>query len=146
LLGRVGDEELRNLYRGANMLVQPGVEDFGIAAVESLACGTPVVAVARGGVLDVVADGRHGVLYDDRPPGGPAAAAGATTDPREIPAVLALAAAIDKAVQISWNPLDLRNRAESFAAGHFTDRMRSLVASNEGRALMSRQVSRAHLR
>ena len=134
LLGRVDDEQLRDLYRGARMLVQPGVEDFGIAAVESLACGTPVVAAARGGVLDVVADGRHGVLYDDPGDGhGPGSAA-------------ALAAAIDKAGQMSWNPLDLRNRAESFAAGHFADRMRSLVANNEGRALISRQVSRVHLR
>jgi glycosyltransferase involved in cell wall biosynthesis len=131
LLGRVGDEQLRDLYRGARMLVQPGVEDFGIAAVESLACGTPVVAAARGGVLDIVVDGRHGVLYDDQ---GPA------------PGAAALAAAIDKAGQMSWNPLDLRNRAESFAAGHFADRMRSLATSNDSRVLISRRVSRAHLR
>jgi glycosyltransferase involved in cell wall biosynthesis len=131
LLGRVGDEQLRDLYRGARMLVQPGVEDFGIAAVESLACGTPVVAAARGGVLDIVVDGRHGVLYDDQV---------------SAPGAAALAAAIDKAGQMSWNPLDLRNRAESFAAGHFADRMRSLATSNDSRALISRRVSRAHLR
>ncbi len=149
LLGRVGDAALRDLYRGARLLLQPGVEDFGIASVEALACGTPVVAVARGGVLDVVEDGRHGVLYDDRgdtaAPAGPAQGA----DParrRELPEVVALAAAIDKARQIGWNPEDLRNRAESFAAGHFADRLRSLVARNESRALKSRRVSRVHLR
>jgi glycosyltransferase involved in cell wall biosynthesis len=111
LLGRVDDAALRDLYRGARLVLQPGVEDFGIASVEALACGTPVVAAARGGVLDVVEDGRHGVLYDDRGGGG------------------ALAAAIDKAGQIGFNPLDLRRRAESFAAGHFTGRMSSLVSS-----------------
>jgi glycosyltransferase involved in cell wall biosynthesis len=110
-LGRVDDGALRDLYRGALMLLQPGVEDFGIASVEALACGTPVVAAARGGVLDVVEDGRHGVLYDER--GGAAA----------------LAAAIDKAAQMGFNPLDLRRRAESFAAGQFTGRMSSLVSS-----------------
>ena len=153
LLGRVGDAELRDLYRGARLLLQPGVEDFGIASVEALACGTPVVAVARGGVLDVVEDGRHGVLYDDRaaPEPVPAAPAGHAqeADParrRELPEVVALAAAIDKARQIGWNPDDLRNRAESFAAGHFADRLRSLVTCNESRALKSRRVSRAHLR
>jgi glycosyltransferase involved in cell wall biosynthesis len=149
LLGRVGDAALRDLYRGARLLLQPGIEDFGIASVEALACGTPVVAAARGGVLDVVEDGRHGVLYDDRghdaaPPPAPAAASAAAL--AALPEVVALAAAIDKARQIRWNPDDLRNRAESFAAGHFADRIRSLVACNESRALKSRRVSRAHLR
>jgi len=131
LLGRVDDAALLDLYRGALLLLQPGVEDFGIASVEALACGTPVVAAARGGVLDVVEDGRHGVLVEVQE--GPGA-------------VEALAGAIDKAARIGWNPLDLRNRAESFAAGHFVDRIRSIVARDESRALMSRRVSRAHRR
>lgn len=109
-LGRVDAEELRQLYRGARLFLQPGVEDFGIAAVEALACGTPVVAVARGGVLDVVEDGRHGVLYPDW--------AGPST----------LAEAIDKARQIGFNALDLRERAEGFSVARFSDRIRSLLS------------------
>jgi glycosyltransferase involved in cell wall biosynthesis len=128
ILGRVDDATLRDLYRGARMLLQPGVEDFGIAAVEALACGTPVVAAARGGVLDIVEDGRHGVLYDDRGGAG------------------ALAGAIDKALRIGFNALDLRNRAESFAATHFVDRMRSLVGCHDKQALVSRRVSKVPLR
>lgn len=109
-LGKVGPEKLRDLYRGASLFLQPGVEDFGIASVEALACGTPVVAAARGGILDVVEDGRHGVLYPDWE--GPSALAGA----------------IDKARRIGFNGLDLRNRAESFAVSRFTDRIRSLLS------------------
>ncbi len=45
------------------LFLQPGIEDFGIAAVEALACGTPVVAVGAGGVLDIVDDAGLGVLY-----------------------------------------------------------------------------------
>ena len=37
-------------------------EPFGMVALESLAVGTPVVAYARGGLVDVVRDGRSGVL------------------------------------------------------------------------------------
>lgn len=110
-LGKVGPEKLRELYRGARLFLQPGVEDFGIASVEALACGTPVVAVARGGILDVVEDGRHGVLYPDWE--GPAA----------------LSEAIDKALRMGFNPLDLRDRAESFSVSRFTDRIRSLLSS-----------------
>jgi glycosyltransferase involved in cell wall biosynthesis len=109
-LGNVDAERLRDLYRGALLFLQPGVEDFGIASVEALACGTPVVAVARGGILDVVDDGRHGVLYPDWE--GPQALCGA----------------IDKARRIGFNALDLRDRAESFSVSRFTDRMRSLLS------------------
>jgi len=110
-LGHVEPRRLRELYRGAAVFLQPGVEDFGIASVEALACATPVVAVAKGGILDIVEDGRHGVLYPDW--GGPAD----------------LAEAIDKARQIDFNGLDLRSRAETFSAGRFVDRLQSLLSS-----------------
>ena len=46
---------------------------LGIATVEALACGTPVLALGEGGVLDIVEDGREGLLYD---PSDPQALAG----------------------------------------------------------------------
>jgi glycosyltransferase involved in cell wall biosynthesis len=110
-LGHVEAEELRQLYRGALFFLQPGVEDFGIASVEALACGTPVVAAARGGILDVVEDGRHGVLYPDWQ--GPSA----------------LAEAVDKARRIGFNSLDLRDRAELFSVARFSDRISSLLSN-----------------
>jgi glycosyltransferase involved in cell wall biosynthesis len=109
-LGRVEGGELRDLYRRARLFLQPGIEDFGIASVEALACGTPVVAVGRGGILDIVEDGVHGLLYPDW--GGPAD----------------LADAIDKAMKIGFNPLDLRSRAEHFSGAHFGERMKSLLS------------------
>ena len=111
LLGRVSGEELRRLYRGARCLLQPGVEDFGIAPVEALACGTPVVALGRGGVLDVVEDGVHGVLVGAAGEGD----------------VDALAAAIDKAGRIGFNALNLRSRAETFSVPRFLDRFSTFL-------------------
>lgn len=112
-LGRVDGAELRRLYRGARCFVQPGVEDFGIAPVEALAAGTPVVAAGRGGVLDIVKDGAHGVLYD--PEGG----------------ADALVAAIDKLDEIRFNELNLARRAEIFSMECFDRRFRSVLESEE---------------
>ena len=57
-------EELRAALPDLRAFVQPGEEDFGIAAVEAVACGAPVVALARGGARDIVGDGADGVLYE----------------------------------------------------------------------------------
>ncbi len=74
-MGRVGDEQLRTLYRRARLLVFPQVEDFGIVPVEAQACGTPVVARAEGGALETVLEGRTGVFFEDPSPAALAAAA-----------------------------------------------------------------------
>ncbi len=117
LLGRVDDEQLKTLYREASFFIQPGIEDFGIAAVEALAAGIPVVALGRGGVLDIVQDGIHGVLFD-------------SSDPETI------AVAIDKSLKIRFNPLELESRAAHFSSQHFTHRLKSSIedrlASREG--------------
>jgi glycosyltransferase involved in cell wall biosynthesis len=76
-LGRVDDDELRSLYSGALAFVLPGVEEFGIAAVEAQASGRPVIAAAAGGVLETVIPGKTGVLV---PPGDVDALAGAMRD------------------------------------------------------------------
>jgi glycosyltransferase involved in cell wall biosynthesis len=57
-------QELRGLYQQAAAFVYTGVEDFGIAFVEAQACGIPVVALKKGGVLDIVEDGRTGILFE----------------------------------------------------------------------------------
>jgi glycosyltransferase involved in cell wall biosynthesis len=62
--GRVPADELRELYARSIAMVMPGEEDFGMTMVESLASGKPVIALGRGGALEIVGQDR-GVLYDD---------------------------------------------------------------------------------
>jgi glycosyltransferase involved in cell wall biosynthesis len=71
-LGRVSDDELAALYRGAQCLVYPSLyEGFGIPVLEAMACGTPVVTSA-GGATEEVAGGAA-VLVDPRDPAAIAA-------------------------------------------------------------------------
>lgn len=75
LLGFVGGaERMADLYAAADAVVVPGAhETLGLAALEALACGTPVVAAAAGGPADLVTP-EVGALV---PPGDPAALADA---------------------------------------------------------------------
>ena len=62
-LGRVTDEELRNLYSGAQAFVFAAEEDAGIVLVEAQACGTPVIAYRAGGATEVVTEGVTGEFF-----------------------------------------------------------------------------------
>ena len=66
-LGRVDDEELARLYRGAAVAAYPSLyEGFGFPIVEAMACGAPVVT-SRGGATEEVAGGAA-VLVDPLDP------------------------------------------------------------------------------
>src|ERR1035437_3862248 len=65
-LGQVTDKELAKLYKGAKaFLALSKDEDFGITPVESMLCGTPVIAFNGGGYKETVIDGKTGVLFDN---------------------------------------------------------------------------------
>ena len=61
--GRLSDARVAELMRSARAMVVTAAEEFGIAAVESLASGRPVIALGAGGVLESVVEGETGVYY-----------------------------------------------------------------------------------
>jgi D-inositol-3-phosphate glycosyltransferase len=62
-VGAVAHEQLPLYYSAADVTVMPSsYESFGLVAVESLACGTPVVATRVGGLTSIVHDGETGLL------------------------------------------------------------------------------------
>lgn len=75
-LGYVSDDDLPDLYRAADLCAVPtrALEGFGLATVEALACGTPVLATPVGGSLEILSDLDPRLLTAE--PSAPALAAG----------------------------------------------------------------------
>lgn len=68
-LGLVNQEELPYFYSAADLSVFPSYyESFGLVALESLACGTPVVATKVGGIESVIQQGKTGYVVADNSP------------------------------------------------------------------------------
>ncbi|MCL7455100.1 MAG: glycosyltransferase, partial [Anaerolineae bacterium] len=67
-LGRVPDSDLRDLMAGCRAFLFPGLEDFGIAPVQAMAAGRPVIAFAGGGATDYVVEGVTGTFFHEQTP------------------------------------------------------------------------------
>jgi len=62
-LGWKKEKELCKILAGAKALILPSEEDFGIISVEAQACGTPIIAYAKGGALDTVIPYKTGLFF-----------------------------------------------------------------------------------
>jgi D-inositol-3-phosphate glycosyltransferase len=99
----VSPDRLAEFYRAADVTVVPSYnESFGLVALESQACGTPVVAAAVGGLTTAVAGGRSGLLVPGHDPADYAAAVRRiVVDPRFAGALAA--GAVEHAAGFSWD-------------------------------------------
>lgn len=95
-------ERLAQWYQAADLTVVPShSESFGLVAVESQACGTPVVAAKVGGLRTAVADGRSGLLIDGHDPAEYARAIASLIEHPDRLAAMAIAAR-SHAEQFGW--------------------------------------------
>jgi len=118
-LGRVGDDDLRTLYRRAAVVLLTGEEDFGISPLEAQACGRPVVALGRGGALETVVDGVTGALV--------AESTGA-----------AFAAAITAVTARTFDSAAIRRHAEQFSRARFGDEIEAVIREEAAKVDRSR--------
>jgi glycosyltransferase involved in cell wall biosynthesis len=67
LIGEIGETEKAAFLSGAVALLMPieWPEPFGLVMIESMACGTPVIAFNRGSVPEIVEDGLTGFIVED---------------------------------------------------------------------------------
>jgi glycosyltransferase involved in cell wall biosynthesis len=104
------DDELRLLYANATALIFPQVEDFGLVAAESLACGTPVIAFGKGGAAEIVSSRAAGLLFHEQTPTG-------------------LARAVREFEGLRFDRHAVRKLGERFSKDEFKRRFATLLAS-----------------
>lgn len=63
--GRVDDDQKWHYHKNAKALIFTSIEDFGIAPVEAMSAGTPVIALSGGGLSETVKSGVNGLFYDN---------------------------------------------------------------------------------
>lgn len=107
-LGRVLEADKWRLLRTAQAFIFCNIEDFGIAPVEAMACGTPVIALAGGGLTETVIAGQTGLFFDQ-------------------PTVPALRAAIAESESKTWSAADMHRQASRFSEQHFKDAIQKFV-------------------
>jgi len=108
-LGQVTDSELVQLYSGAKgFLALATDEDFGITPVESMLCGTPVIAYYGGGFKETVVEGKTGVFFHES-------------------TVAGLTKAIKKFEKLHFDSQECKKHAEKFSKERFKKEMKTFV-------------------
>jgi glycosyltransferase involved in cell wall biosynthesis len=112
-LGHVPDEEMGRLMARCRAFVFPGLEDFGIAPVQAMAAGRPVIAYAGGGALDYVVEEVTGTFFHEQ-----------TSE--------SLADAIHRFDESAFDPAAIRAHAQRFDARVFKSRIKAFVQEQMG--------------
>ena len=107
-LGRVPEDELRHIVSKCRAFIFPGEEDFGIAPLEAMAAGRPVIAYAGGGALETVVPGVTGELF-------------------HVPTAEALAEAVLQFRPERYDPLVIAQHARRFDTSVFMEEFTRMV-------------------
>ncbi len=124
-LGEVSDQErVKLLLEAKALIVASEDEDFGITAVESMAAGTPVVAIKTGGYLETVIEGKTGLFFKP---------SGSKQDPNRFideETVENLKEALKNFDPTKFKEEDLKKQAEKFSLERFKKEILALVNNN----------------
>lgn len=110
-LGERSDADVVNHMQRCKALILPGVEDFGMTAIEAQAAGRPVIAARGGGALETVVDGKTGWHFS-------------TTDQSELVALLLQSKA--------WDTSRIQHHAAGFGREAFEAHIRQIVGDTIG--------------
>lgn len=108
--GHLPQHALVERMQRATALVCAADEDMGLVPMEAIACGTPVIALGRGGYTETVRDGINGVLFQ-----------------RDEPAAIKDAVLRFRRTDDLARPTALRAQAEAWSNTHFRERILRIV-------------------
>ena len=107
-LGNVSPAELAYLYQHAQGLLMPGVEDYGITALEAVGQGVPVIIHADSGAAELITDQEEGILLPEL-------------------TVAAVKAAISQLESISFDKRQMQKKMQKYATTIFCDTFKDCV-------------------
>jgi len=127
-LGYVPEADLPDLMARCRAFIFPGEEDFGIAPLQAMAAGRPVIAYAAGGALETVIPGETGALFAEQ-------------------SVAAMVAAVENFDPAALDPRCLRAHAEKFDTAVFRRKLTRFVETKleEGRRANVRTFARSNV-
>ena len=118
LVGKVSEEEMRRRYARCRAFVMPQEEDFGLAPVEAMSAGRPVIAYGAGGALETVVDGVTGVFFREQ-------------------TVASLVEAVRRFEAMAFDKGRCRERALEFDTAQFKRRFSDFVTDRTGASALS---------
>jgi glycosyltransferase involved in cell wall biosynthesis len=108
-LTNLADKDMPRYFQKAEAFIFPGIDDFGIVAVEALAGGTPLIAYKAGGALDYVKENKTGLFFEEQ-----------TAD--------SLTEALKKFDPSKFNPQEISKAAMKFSEKAFVKNMQSYIS------------------
>ncbi len=106
----LSDQEVVKHFQSAEAFIFPGIDDFGIVAVEALAAGTPVIAYQAGGALDYLEPGQNGEFFAKQTTGS-------------------LAQALENFLSEKFQPPEVAKSAARFSADKFRGSISNYINS-----------------